>query len=53
MQQLMLVLIRLLDGLDAAARAAAWAEIETGLRQFEGPDGYVSPGEFLLGVGTK
>ncbi|MGN6758702.1 MAG: hypothetical protein ACTHMJ_20195 [Thermomicrobiales bacterium] len=53
MQTSIPMLHRLLEGLDHAERAGVWAEIEAGLRQFEGPDGYAGPGEFLLGAGTK
>jgi ubiquinone/menaquinone biosynthesis C-methylase UbiE len=31
----------------------AWVEIEQAFRQFVGPDGYDSPCDFLIGVGTK
>ena len=31
----------------------AWVEIEEALRPFVGPDGYDSPCDFLIGVGTK
>jgi ubiquinone/menaquinone biosynthesis C-methylase UbiE len=31
----------------------AWAEIEQALRQFVGPDGYDSPCDFLIGIGSK
>jgi ubiquinone/menaquinone biosynthesis C-methylase UbiE len=34
-------------------RELAWAEIEAGLRQFEGPDGFVGPCELLVGAATK
>jgi ubiquinone/menaquinone biosynthesis C-methylase UbiE len=34
-------------------RAAARAEIEAVVRQFEGPEGVVAPGEYLIGVGAK
>lgn len=34
-------------------RAAAWAEIEDTLRQFEGPGGFVGPCEMLVVSGTK
>jgi ubiquinone/menaquinone biosynthesis C-methylase UbiE len=34
-------------------RDRAWAEIETALRQFVGPEGYDSPCDLLIGVGTK
>jgi ubiquinone/menaquinone biosynthesis C-methylase UbiE len=36
-----------------AERAAAWAEIEGALRQFDGPDEFAVPHTFLIGVGTK
>jgi ubiquinone/menaquinone biosynthesis C-methylase UbiE len=31
----------------------AWVEIERALREFVGPNGYDSPCDFLIGVGTK
>ena len=34
-------------------REKVWAEIEHALRDYEGPDGLVAPGELLIGVGTK
>ena len=42
-----------LGKLDEAGRAAAIAEIEQTMRQFEGPDGVRMVGEVLVGVGTK
>jgi hypothetical protein len=39
--------------LNDADRELAWAEIEQQLRPFEGPNGFGSPGEVLIGVGTK
>lgn len=36
-----------------AERAAAWAEIEGALRQFDGADEFVVPHTYLIGVGTK
>jgi len=36
-----------------AERAAAWAEIEGALRQFNSADEIVAPQTFLIGVGTK
>lgn len=36
-----------------AERAAAWAEIEGALRQFNYADEFVAPQTFLIGVGTK
>jgi SAM-dependent methyltransferase len=44
---------QMLAGLDEAGRAAAWAEIETELERFEGPDGFEGPCELLVGVGVK
>ena len=43
----------LMDMLSDAERAQAWSEIEQRLSQFEGPDGFNAPGEWLVGVGTK
>jgi len=36
-----------------AESAAAWAEIEAALRQFDGIDEFVVPHTYLIGVGTK
>ena len=36
-----------------AERAAAWAEIEGALRQYDGIDEFVVPQTYLIGVGTK
>jgi SAM-dependent methyltransferase len=36
-----------------AERAAAWAEIEAALRQFDGAEEFVVPQTYLIGVGTK
>jgi ubiquinone/menaquinone biosynthesis C-methylase UbiE len=36
-----------------AERAAAWAEIERALRQFDGGDEFVVPQSYVIGVGTK
>lgn len=44
---------QMLAGLDEAGRDAAWAEIESELRRFEGPDGFEGPCELLVGVGVK
>lgn len=44
---------QMLSGLDEAARAAAWAEIETRLREFETADGFVGPCEMLVVGGSK
>jgi ubiquinone/menaquinone biosynthesis C-methylase UbiE len=43
----------LMSRLSDADRELAWTEIEKQLRQFEGPNGFESPGEVLIGVGTK
>jgi hypothetical protein len=43
----------LLTKLSDADRALAWNEIEQQLSQFEGPDGFEAPGEWLVGVGRK
>ena len=43
----------LLNKLSDADRALAWSEIEQQLSQFEGPNGFEAPGEWLIGVGAK
>jgi ubiquinone/menaquinone biosynthesis C-methylase UbiE len=43
----------LLTKLSDDERALAWSEIEQQLRQFEGPNGFNAPGEWLVGVGRK
>jgi hypothetical protein len=43
----------LLAKLSDADRASAWSEMEQQLTQFEGPNGFSVPGEWLVGVGTK
>jgi ubiquinone/menaquinone biosynthesis C-methylase UbiE len=43
----------LLTKLSDADRALAWSEIERQLSQFEGPNGFNAPGEWLVGVGAK
>jgi SAM-dependent methyltransferase len=43
----------LLVGLGDEGREQARAEIEQGLRRYEGPSGFEAPGEVLIGVGTK
>jgi len=48
-QRLQTILTKLSD----ADRALAWNEIEQQLSQFEGPNGFEAPGEWLIGVGTK
>lgn len=39
--------------MDGATQAQALAEIVATLQQFEGDDGFMAPGEALIGVGTK
>lgn len=43
----------LLKKLNETEREIAWSEIEQQLSQFEGPNGFEAPGEWLIGVGTK
>jgi SAM-dependent methyltransferase len=44
---------QMLAGLDEGGRAAAWDEIETALRRFEGPGGFAGPCEMIVAAGTK
>ena len=44
---------QMLSSLDQAGRQAAWDEIETALRKFEGPEGFVGPCEMVVAVGTR
>jgi SAM-dependent methyltransferase len=44
---------QMLAGLAEAEREEAWAEIETALREFEVPGGFVGPCELLVGCGTR
>ena len=48
-----LPLRELMARLSEAQREQAWAKIEEALWQFVGPNGYESPCELLIGVGTK
>ena len=48
-----LPLRELLARLSRAEQEQAWAEIERVLAQFVGPQGFDSPCELLIGVGTK
>jgi len=48
-----LPLRELMARLSRAEQEQAWAEIERALAQFVGPQGYDSPCELLIGVGTK
>jgi hypothetical protein len=43
----------MLAGLDDTAQQMAWDEMEQALKQFEGPGGFTSPCEVLIGVGVK
>lgn len=42
----------MLAGLEKPEQAAAWAEIERELEQFDGPSGFVGPCELLVGAAT-
>jgi SAM-dependent methyltransferase len=44
---------QMLSSLDEPARKEAWAEVETALQAFEGPEGFVGPCEMVVAVGTK
>ena len=44
---------KLVADLTDEGRAVARAEIEAVVQRFDGPDGIVAPGEYLIGVGTK
>lgn len=44
---------QMLSGLPESERDEAWAEIETALGEFEGPDGFAGPCELLVGAATK
>ena len=46
-------ILQILGPLDAAARAAAWAEIERELCQFNTSGGWEGPNELLLTVGSR
>jgi ubiquinone/menaquinone biosynthesis C-methylase UbiE len=46
-------LTQMLAGLPPEERAAAWAEIERELARFDTPDGFVTPSEFIVGVGQR
>ena len=43
---------QMLAGLPEAEQAAAWAEIEAALGEFEGPDGFTGPCELLVAAGV-
>jgi len=44
---------QMLAGLDESGRAAAWAEIDVRLREFETPEGFVGPCEMVVVCGSK
>ena len=44
---------QMLAGVPAGEREDVWAEVETGLRQFETADGFVGPCELLVAWGTQ
>ena len=46
-------IVQLLNGLDDAAKDAAWAEIEAKLSAFNTPGGWEGPNELLLTVGQR
>lgn len=46
-------ILQILKGLDAAAREAAWAEIESRLDQFQTGGDWVGPNELLLTAGRR
>ena len=43
----------MLAGLPQSERDAAWDEVGTALRHFEGPDGFAAPGELLVVGGSR
>ena len=49
----LVMLQRQMDALSNEEREQIWAGIEQELRRFEGPDGFLAPGESLIAVGTK
>jgi SAM-dependent methyltransferase len=44
---------QMLSSLDEGGRREAWDEIARGLREFQGPSGFVGPCELVVAVGTK
>ena len=46
-------LIQMLANVSDAERAAAWAEIEEELGQFEGSEGFAARCELIVGAGTN
>jgi hypothetical protein len=43
----------MLAGLPAPEREEAWIEIASALAAYEGPDGFVGPGEMLVVTATR
>ena len=52
-QETVVPITELLAGATDAQCEATWAEVRLVLRQFEGPTGFVLPGEVLVGTGTN
>jgi ubiquinone/menaquinone biosynthesis C-methylase UbiE len=46
-------LTQMLAGLPPEEQAAAWAEIEGELAQFDTPDGFAAPSELIVGMGQR
>lgn len=46
-------IVQLLNGLDGAAKDAAWADMEQKLAQFTTPSGWEGPHELLLTAGRR
>lgn len=44
---------QMLAGLERAEQEETWAEIETAMRQFEGPDGFAGPCELVVAAAQK
>jgi hypothetical protein len=44
---------QMLAGLTEEGRELAWQEIARELARYEGPDGFVGPGELIVVAGTK
>jgi SAM-dependent methyltransferase len=44
---------QMMAGLSEAEKAETWAEIESELKKFEGPGGFVGPCEMLVGAATR
>jgi SAM-dependent methyltransferase len=44
---------QMLSGLDDVGKEAAWQEVASALRKFEGADGFEGPCELVIAIGTK